>query len=70
MKSDRRGMTVRIVSLHSQEAGDSRVEGTVAERLKLLADLSRRIWALTGQPVPTYTRRTMPVQLTSLRDQA
>ena len=37
-------MPVRIVPLHSQEAGDARVGGTVTERLALLAELSHRSW--------------------------
>jgi hypothetical protein len=62
-------MTARIVSLQSREAGDSRVGGTVAERLALLAELSERAWQLTGRPLPTYTRATMPVVITELRAQ-
>ena len=67
--SRRRKMTVRIVPLGSQEAGDARVGGTVAERLALVTELSHRAWALTGRPLPSYTRRTMPVRLTTLAEQ-
>lgn len=69
MKSDRRKMTARIVPLRSDEAGDARVGGTVAERLALVGELSRRMWLLTKQPLPTYTRQTMPVRLSTLREQ-
>jgi hypothetical protein len=62
-------MTARIVPLGSDEAGDARVGGTVAERLALVGELSCRMWALTKQPVPSYTRATMPVRLTTLADQ-
>ena len=62
-------MTARIVPLRSDEASDARVEGTPAERLALLAQLSRRMWALTGQPAPSYTRATMPVKVSRLADQ-
>jgi hypothetical protein len=55
-------MTVRIVSLHSPEASDSRVGGTVAERLALVTGLSEKLWA----PLPVYTRGTMPIVLSSL----
>lgn len=68
-RSRRKTMTVRIVPLDSPEAGDARVGGTAAERLALVAELSRRAWALTGRPLPSYTRRTMPVKLTTLADQ-
>lgn len=33
---------------------------TIHERLVMLAEVSARAWALSGQPVPTYTRETMP----------
>jgi hypothetical protein len=69
MRNDRSGMTVRIVPLHSEEAGDGRVGGTATERLVLMSDLSRRVWALSKRPLPSYTRRTMPVKLTSLAEQ-
>ncbi|HEY9226397.1 MAG TPA: hypothetical protein VIP11_07125 [Gemmatimonadaceae bacterium] len=69
MTRDRSKMTVRVVPLRSDEAGDGRVGGTAAERLALLTELSRRAWALTKRPIPTYARRTMPVRLTTLRDQ-
>jgi hypothetical protein len=59
-------MTVRIVSLHSAEAGDSRVGGTVAERLALVTSLSEKLWTLTRRPFPVYTRATMPIVLSSL----
>lgn len=61
-------MTSRAVPLESQEAGDSFVPGTPAERIALVDRLSREAWALTGRPVPRYTRRTMPVRLVSLHD--
>ena len=62
-------MTARVVPLTSAEAGESRVEGTANERLLLLAELSRRAWALTGRGTPVYTRATIPVALTTLREQ-
>ena len=62
-------MTVRIVPLRSNEAGDARVGGTVDDRLALVAVLSRRAWELTGQPLPSYTRATMPVRVTTLAEQ-
>jgi hypothetical protein len=65
----RRRMTARIVPLASNEANDARVGGTVDERLALLAELSRRAWASTGKPIPSYTRKTMPVRITTLGEQ-
>jgi hypothetical protein len=69
MRKDRSGMTARIVPLQSDEAGDGRVGGTASDRLQLVAELSRRAWALTKRPIPAYTRRTMPVKLSSLAEQ-
>jgi hypothetical protein len=69
MKRGRRAMTAHVIPLRSDEAGDARVAGTVDERLALVAELSRRMWAAAGQPFPTYTRQTMPVRLTTLADQ-
>lgn len=62
-------MTARLVPLGSDEAGDGRVAGTPTERLAILADLSRRMWELTRRPLPAYTRKTMPVKVTTLADQ-
>lgn len=69
MGSDRTRMTARVVPLRSDAAGDGRVAGTPAERLELLAELSRRMWALTGRPRPSYDRGAMPVKLTTLAAQ-
>lgn len=69
MKTDRRNMTVRVVALKSDEAGDGRVGGTPAQRLLLVADLSERMWSLTGQPVPKYSRGAIPLRLTTLAEQ-
>jgi hypothetical protein len=62
-------MTARVVALDSAEAGDARVGGTIAERLALVGELSRRMWALSRRPEPTYTRQTMPVKVTTLAEQ-
>jgi hypothetical protein len=42
MKRDRRAMTGRVVPLNSDEAGDARVGGTMAERLALVREPSER----------------------------
>lgn len=69
MKRERANLTVRVVPLRSDEAGDGRVGGTAAQRLAIVADLSRRMWALTRQPVPSYARATIPLRLTTLSEQ-
>ena len=70
MATDRRDMTVRVVPLASDEAGDNRVGGTAAERVALVGKLSEEVWARTHRPLPAYTRATMPVKLTTLRAQS
>lgn len=66
MQTDRSKMTVRLVPLHSREAGEARVGGTAAERLALVIRLSEASWKRTGQPFPEYTRETMPVAISRL----
>jgi hypothetical protein len=66
MRKARSQMTVRIVPLNSHQAGDARVSGTAAERVALIAELSRMLWARTGRPLPQYTRSTMPIAFTRL----
>ncbi|CAN5325304.1 hypothetical protein BH23GEM2_BH23GEM2_20280 [soil metagenome] len=58
----------RVVPLTSPEASDAFVAGTPSERIALVAELSRRAWALTGQPLPSYTRATMPVRVVTLAE--
>jgi hypothetical protein len=69
MKRDRSHMTARVVPLDSDEAADARVGGSPAERLAILADLSRRMWSAGRRVAPSYTRATMPFKLTTLEEQ-
>ena len=69
MSRERRNMTARIVPLRSDAAGDARVDGPVDERVALVAELTRRVWAISGREFPTYTRRDIPFRLTSLAEQ-
>lgn len=41
---------------------------TVEERLEELARLSLAAYALSGKPMPQYTRATMPGRLLALKD--
>lgn len=66
MSTARSNMTVRVVSLHSPEAGESRVAGTPSERVALVAVLSADLWARTKQPLPVYDRATMPLSVARL----
>lgn len=66
---DRSRMTARIVPLSSDEAGDPRMGGTVDERVAAVTELTLEAWRLSGRPLPSYTRATMPVVLTTLDQQ-
>ena len=66
MGTNRRDMTVRIVPLASLEAGESRVGGSVTERVALVSAQSASLWLRTGRALPEYTRASMPVLVTPL----
>jgi len=59
-------MTVRIVPLSSPQAGDSRMGGSIAERVAAVAELTSEAWRLAGRPLPSYTRRTIPIVVGTL----
>lgn len=59
-------ITGRVVSLRSVEAGDPRMGGTVDERVAAVAVLTAEAWRLAGRPLPSYTRGSMPVVLSTL----
>lgn len=51
---------VRIFRLGEEPADDLSLVTTAEERLAMVGELSRRMWELTGRPVPSYRRATMP----------
>jgi hypothetical protein len=64
----RRRMTYRVVPLASPEAGESHLGDTPAERMAMLAELSRAAWLASGRVLPVYTRATMPFRMLTLGD--
>lgn len=64
--NSRSRMTVRRVRQGSREAAESRVEGTMDERLALVSVLSLSAWANSGRPLPVYRREDIPVCRTTL----
>lgn len=50
----------RVLRLGEEPLTDDRDPTTVDERLALVAQLTRELWAFTGQPIPDYTRENMP----------
>ena len=69
MATDRSKMAVRLVPLQSHEAGDALMDGTVAERVAVVPELTALGWALAKLPLPAYTRATMPVAITTVAAQ-
>ena len=65
----KRPMTVRIVTLTSEEAGDPRMGGDVDERVAAVAELTLEAWRLARRPLPSYARAAMPVVVARLADQ-
>ena len=52
-----------VFQLGREPADDLSATTTAAERLEMVVILSRRMWELTGRPIPVYSRSEMPVQL-------
>jgi hypothetical protein len=69
VRTDRSRMTVRIAPAGSPEAGDARMGGTVGERIAVVHELTVVGWALAKRKMPSYTRATMPVRVTTLAAQ-
>lgn len=63
-------MTARVVPLRSAEAADPRMGGTVDERVAAVAVLTMEAWRLAGRPLPVYSRATIPVTVSTLKDHA
>lgn len=59
-------MTFRRSDLRSAEAADSRVAGTITERLALVRTLSLAAWANGRKPLPSYDRSRIPVRIVKL----
>lgn len=61
-------MTTRVVPLSSAEAGDSVMGGTADERVAAVAKLTMEVWRLAGRELPTHSRATIPIVVTTLQD--
>ncbi len=58
--SSRRPWPVRLYRLGDEPGDDLSAVSTPEERLAMVAELSRRMWELTGRPAPSYSRPGMP----------
>ena len=59
--------SVRIYRLGEEPRDDLSATTTAEERLRILSDLSRRAWSLSGKPLPTHSRSQAPVRIQPLR---
>jgi hypothetical protein len=67
MDSAARRRHVRTYRLGEEPLDDLLSVTTPEERLRLVKELSERAWALSGRPVPCYSRSEIPVRVTRLR---
>ncbi len=56
----RRSWPIRVYRLGDEPGDDLSAVSTPEERLAMVAELSRRMWELTGRAVPSYPRSAMP----------
>jgi hypothetical protein len=62
-----RAWSARVFRL-GHEPGDNLAEETTAEqRLAMVWDLTLRMWALTGRPLPSYSRENLPARILRLQ---
>lgn len=61
--SPRAERPVRITRLGAESGDDLSADTTPAERVELVWELSRRMWALTGRAWPATPRGELPVRL-------
>jgi hypothetical protein len=52
----------------AQDAADLSATTTPEQRLAMMWELTLGAWSLTGQPLPSYTRDSMPGRLIRLID--
>ena len=57
----------RVFRLGHEPSDDLTQLSSPEQRLEMLLVLSRRMWELTGRPVPQYSRSAMPVRLVQRR---
>ena len=54
---------VRVYRLGSEPSDDLSATTTPEQRFEMVATLSKRLWELTGQPVPSYPRSQIPIRV-------
>jgi len=62
-RAARADMPVRIYRLGQEPPETWLACTTAAERLEMVADLSERMFEISGRPAPSYARALMPIQI-------
>ena len=62
-RAARKSWPVRKYRLGSEPGDDLSETTTPRERLEMMWPLALEAWALTGQPLPDYTRASTPVRI-------
>ncbi len=60
-RARRENMTLRLVGPHDARPDPFELDGE--EAVSLVAELTRRAWALSGRPWPSHRRDEMPIRL-------
>jgi len=62
----REAWTARIYRLGEEPPDDLGATMSAEQRFDLVAELSRRVWELSGTPVPDYPRSRIPCRVIPL----
>lgn len=54
---------IRIFRLGEEPGDDLSDTTTPGQRLEMVWTLRDRMWELTGQPIPTYSRSEIPIKI-------
>ena len=65
-RAARRQMSVKVYRMGEEPGDDLSASTTAAERLAMVEELSKRMWALTGRATPSYSRSQMPIRVIRL----
>lgn len=62
-RAARRAAPARVFRLGEEPPDDLTAVTTAEQRLDMVAELSRRMWELTGRVPPSYVRAEIPVRV-------
>lgn len=62
-KAARQSWPIRVYKLGEEPPDDLSATTTAEERLAMMWPLARQAWALTGKPLPDYSRRETPIRI-------